>query len=77
MFAWLVLARMADVARTREQRSPKGEGLLRKGGPLTYAILSRNLVLSGFMRFLKGFRRALNKSQHAFIELSTKIILLL
>ena len=60
----------------RERRSLKGDGLLRKGGPPTYATLSRNLVLSGFTRFLKDFRRALNKSQPAFIEHSTKVILL-
>ena len=44
-------ARVADVARTREQHSPKGEGLLQKGGPATYAVFSQNLVLSGIMRF--------------------------
>ena len=46
-------------------RSPKG--LLRKEGPPTYAILSRNLILSRFTRFFKGFRRALNESYIAFV----------
>ena len=35
-----------------------------------------NIVLSWFTCFLKGFRRAFNKSQPAFIELSTKVILI-
>ena len=35
----------------REQRFPKGQGLLRKKGPPTYAILSRNLVLAPFTSF--------------------------
>ena len=48
--------RVAEVARAREQRSPKGQGLLRKEGASTYAILSRNLLLSQFTRFLKGFQ---------------------
>ena len=60
----------------REQRSPKGQGLLRKEGPPTYAILSRNLVLSQCTRFLKGCHRALNENHPAFVELSTKTILL-
>ena len=68
--------RVAEVARAREQRSPKGQGLLRKEGPPTYAIVSRNLVLSRFTRFLKGFHRAFNESHPAFLELSTKAILL-
>ena len=59
-----------------ERRSQKGQGLPQKEGPPTYAILSRNLVLSQFMRFLNGFHRALNKSHPAFKELSTKVILL-
>ena len=57
--------RVADVEGAQERRSTKGQGLLRKEGPPTYAILSRNLVLSQFTRFLKGFRnfkmRALRK----------------
>ena len=52
--------RVAEVEGARERRSPKGQGLLRKEGPPTYAILSRNLVLSRFTRFLKGFHRAFN-----------------
>ena len=69
----------------REQRSLKGQGLLRKEGPPTYAILSRNLVLSrfferlsqGFRRKLSCFRRAFNETHPAFVELSMKAILLL
>ena len=45
------LALVADVAR--KVRSWKE-------GPPAYAILSRNLVLSRFRRFLKGFHRAFN-----------------
>ena len=67
---------VADVEGARDQRSPKGQGLLRKEGPPTCAILSRNSVLLRFTRFLKGFRRALNKSHPAFVEHSTKAILL-
>ena len=52
------------------------EGLLRKEGPPTYAILSRNLVMSRFTHFFKGFHRAFNKSHPAFEELSMKAILL-
>ena len=52
--------RVAEVEGARERRSLKGQGLLRKEGPPTYAILSRNLVLSQFTRFLKGFHRAFN-----------------
>ena len=37
--------RVAEVEGARERRSPQGQGLLRKEGPPTYAILSRNLVL--------------------------------
>ena len=59
----------------RERRSPKGQGLLRKEGPPTNANLLRNLVLSQFTPFLKGFHRALNESHPAFIELSMKVIL--
>ena len=55
-----VASRVAEVEGARERRSPKGQGLLRKEGPPTYAILSRNLVLSRFTRFLKGFHRAFN-----------------
>ena len=55
-----MMTRVAEVEGARERRSPKGQGLLRKEGPPTYAILSRNLVLSRFTRFLKGFHRAFN-----------------
>ena len=37
--------RVPDVARLCDRRSPKGQGLLRKEGPPTYALL-QNLVLS-------------------------------
>ena len=69
-------ARVADVEGAQERRSTKGQGLLRKEGPPTYAILSRNSVLSRFTRFLKGFHRAFNESHPAFIKLSKKAILL-
>ena len=69
--------RVADVARARGRCSPKGQGLLGKEGPLTYAVLSQNLVLLRFTRFLKGFHRVLNKSHPAFVELSGKAILVL
>ena len=72
-----VLTSWIDVERACEQRSLKGQGLLRrKEGPPIYAILSQNLVLSQFTRFLKGFCRELNESHPAFVELSTKVILL-
>ena len=73
----LMTIRVAEVARAREQRSPKGQGLLRKEGAPTYAILSpRNLVLSQFTRFLKGFHRAFNESHPAFVAFSKKAFLL-
>ena len=53
-------ARVAHVGGARERRSMKGQGLLRKEGPPTYAILSR----------------AFNEGHFAFVELSTKAILL-
>ena len=71
-----VYHRVAEVARAREQRSPKGQGLLRKEGPPTYAVLSRNWVMSRFTHFLKGIHRAFNESHPAFVDLSTKTILL-
>ena len=40
--------RVTEVEGARERRSPKGQGLLRKEGPPTYAILSRNLVWKAF-----------------------------
>ena len=66
-----------NVEGTRERRSPKGQGLLQKEGPPTYAILSQNLVLSQFTCFLKGFHRAFYESHPALGELSTKVSLLL
>ena len=68
--------RVADVGGARERRSTTGQGLQRQEGPPTYAILLRNSVLSRFTRFLKGFCRALNESHPAFVEHSTKAILL-
>ena len=73
---FVTVFRVADVGGARERRSTKGKGLLRKEGPPTYAILSRNLVLSQCTRFLKGCHRALNENHPAFVELSTKAILL-
>ena len=70
----IVQCRVADVEGAQERRSTKGQGLLRKEGPPTYAILSRNLVLSRFTPFLKGFHRAFNESHPAFKELSMKAI---
>ena len=67
--------RVTDVEGAQERRSTKGQGLLRKEGPPTYAILSQNQVLSRFTPFLKGFHRAFNESHPAFIELSMKAIL--
>ena len=58
-------ARVADNEGPRDQRSPKGQGLVQKEGPPTYAILSRKLVLSRCTCFLKGFHKA-----------STKVLLL-
>ena len=57
--------RVAGVEGAQERRSPKGQGLLRKEGPPTYAILWQKLVLSRFTLFLKGFRRAFHESHPA------------
>ena len=67
-FSWIKvtrLARVADVKVPQYRRYPKGQRLLQKEGPPTYAILSQNLVLSRFTRFMNGHHRA-----------STKVILL-
>ena len=69
--------RVADVEGTRDRRSPKSQGLLRKEGLPTYTILSQNLVLSQFACFLKGFHRAFYESHSALGELSMKFNLLL
>ena len=74
---WPPPSRVAEVARACEQRSPKGQGLLRKEGPPTYAILSRNLELSRFTLLLKGHHRAFYKSHPALGVFSTKVSLLL
>ena len=68
--------RVPDVEEAQERRFTKSQSLLRKEGLPTYANLSRNLVLSQFTPFLNGFHRALNESHPAFVELSTKVILL-
>ena len=47
-------ARVADVARTRERRSLKGQGLLRKEGPPTY-IVGKSIFASGNMFFEAEF----------------------
>ena len=65
--------RVADVEGPRDRRSPKGQGLLRKEGPPTYAILSRNLVLSRFTRFLNGHHRAFYESHPTLGVFSTKV----
>ena len=69
--------RVADVEGPRDQRSTKVQGLLRKEGPPTYAILLQNLVLLQFMRFLKGHHRAFCESHPTFGVFSTKVSLLL
>ena len=68
---------MADVEGAQERRSTKGQGLLRKEGHPTYAILSRNLVLSRFTGFLKGHHRAFYESHPALGVFSLKVSLLL
>ena len=45
-----------------DSEGPKGQGLLRKEEPPTYAIFSETLVLSRLTRFLKGH------SCRAFVE---------
>ena len=76
--SWCQLSqfRVADVEGAWERRSPKGQSLLRKEGPLTYAVLSGNLVLLWFAHFLKVFCRAPNESHPALVDLSLKVILL-
>ena len=69
--------RVADVGGPRDRRSPKGQGLLRKKGPTTYAILSLNLVLSRFTRFMNGYHRAFYESHPSLGVFSTKVSLLL
>ena len=66
---------MADVEGPRNRRFVKGQCLLRMEGPPTYAILSRNLVLSQFTRFLIGHHRAFYESHPSLGELSTKFTL--
>ena len=77
---WVILShlefvgdRVADVKGPRDRRSPKGQGLLRKEGPPTYAILSQNLVLSRFTRFMNGHHRAFYESHPTLGVFSTKV----
>ena len=65
-----VTVRVAEVGGTWKRRSPKRQSLLREERPPTYVILSRNLVLSRFTRFLEGFRRAFNESHPAIVGVS-------
>ena len=73
----LMADRVADVEVPQYRRYPKGQGLLRKEGPPTYAILSRNLVLSRFTRFMNGHHRAFYESHPTLGVFSTKVSLLL
>ena len=72
-FLGLDKSRVADVGGPRDRRSPKGQVLLRKEGPPTYAILSRNLVLSRFTRFMNGHHRAFYESHPTLRVFSTKV----
>ena len=80
-----VLTSWIDVERACEQRSPKGQGLLRKKGAPTYAILSQNLYcrnLRAFSKASQGFQQKPScfcrvfKESQASVDLSTKSILL-
>ena len=62
-----------DTALLQYRRYPKGQGLLRKEGPPTYPILSQNLVLSRFTRFMNGHHRALYESHPTLGVFSTKV----
>ena len=73
----IYLHRVADVEGPRDWRFPKVQGLPQKEGPPTYNILSRNLVLPRFMRFLKGFHGAFYESNPDLGELATKVSVLL
>ena len=68
-----VNGRVADVGGPRDRRSPKGQSLLRKEGPPTYAILSQNLILSRFPRLMNGHHRAFYKSHPTLGVFSTKV----
>ena len=76
-FIFLVCTRVADVEVPQYRRCTKGQDLLRKEGPPTYDILSRNLVLSRFTRFLKRHHKAFYESHPALGVFSTKVNLLL
>ena len=77
MTSYLGPSRVADVEEPQNRWCTKGQGLLRKEGPPTYAILSRNLVLSRFTCFFKGHHRAFYESHPALGVFSTKVSLLL
>ena len=59
--------RVADVEGPRDRRYPKGQGLLRKEGPPTYAILSRLTC------FMNGRHRAFYESHPSLGVFSTKV----
>ena len=65
-------SRVADVELPQYRRYPKGQGLLRKEGPPTYAILSQNLTSSQFTRFMNGHHRAFYESHSILGVFSTK-----
>ena len=54
MYTVQCTVRVADVEGPRDRRSLKGQGLLGKEGPTTYAILLRNFSCKVFRLFLKG-----------------------
>ena len=82
----LVISHKAGWQMLRERRSTKSQGLLRKEGPLTYTIVAKPRIVSiyafferlsqGFQRKTSCFHRAFKESHLAFVELSTKAILL-
>ena len=78
-------SRVAEVGGPQDRRSTKGQGLLRKKIPPTYAILLLSIVaiyalferlLESSQRKSSRFRRTLSTSHAAFVEHSTKVILL-
>ena len=71
--AWWRQSRVADVEVPQYWRCKKSQVLLQKEGPPTYAILSRNLVLSRFTRFMNGHHRAFYESHPTLGVFSTKV----
>ena len=69
--------RVADIELPQYRRYTKGQGLLWNEGPLTYVILSQNLVLSRFIRFFKGHHRAFYESKPDLGVFLPKVSLLL